>query len=194
MTSLTSFVLEKLRLSLRFAAITFVALLAFLPIEGHSYTPNIQYYYIDSAFNENQVILISLALDYIEYKVGCVEYREVREPGIFTVGSLDFYKLPGPIEEKEKGMVIGYYSTPIHNIFLSDKIYNGGDVLVDMPPSYFFKLIIHEVAHSLGMPGKHAFPKEFKEVSQLTPVVGKYSEPRYYEKDVQYLRKLVCGK
>lgn len=165
-----------------------------VPIEGHGYSPNVQYYYIDADFDEEQEVMIGLALEYIAFEVGCVEYRQVESPGLFEVGTLEFYRLPGPIREKGQGTVIGYYSTPIHNIFLSDQIYGESDELQDMPMPYFFKLIIHEVAHSLGMPGSHVYPREFAEISQLTPVIGHYSEPRYYERDVKYLRKLVCGK
>lgn len=154
--------------------------------------PNHRKYTISQAFNKQEQGLINAAAAHIEEKISCVCFEFVEEaedsPGVLKV-----YFMLSPVGG-DGFSYVGFFSRSENYILLTDKRMGADGLLRPMDNDFFYKVAIHEFGHWLGVPNEHAFDRSISDESQFTPVISDKSQPRLYEKDIDFLKNLVCNK
>ena len=145
-------------------------------------------YTISESFTEVEKEIIKAAADHINSNVDCtcLKYTET------DTDALAFVLMDRPEEDEDKGKrYIGFYEAKLNRIRITNKL-KRKDEYVPMAHSMFFKLVLHEIAHWLGMPGSHAFTEKYMRQSHLTPIIAHESAPKLYRKDIEYLEGMLC--
>lgn len=143
-------------------------------------------YYVDkNSFSEHQITLINRAVETFNEEFSCSCFRKVDYYKFKKV--LLFINLFGSEKTSDGFPTIGKYVDEDNVVYLKSRRKNGRYI----ENTLFFKTVLHELAHVLGMRG-HAFPVEENHSSQLTPVISKDSFPILYDRDASYIENNIC--
>lgn len=147
------------------------------------------YYYDLNALDADKHNIAIKALEIIKHDVGCIDFKPLENKVVAQDKIIVFVSLRY-LSENYVG--IQDEEARQHIIFVTNYSVSGNK-LTALEQSYILKVMLHELAHALGMPSQHPFDRSTSSENQLSPQISYTSPAKLSKEDVRYLSSLVCG-
>lgn len=150
------------------------------------------YYYVLDSFEESRKDVVIAALQHMEDEVSCLTFKpyskdkKINDNMILHFVSIDFFP----------DNFVGWSPTVFgtHVVVMANRGHDKDNTHPWLDNHFFFKLVLHEVSHALGMYGHVSKGEDAHATSHLSPVISYSTQKELFKKDVEYLEELVCEK
>lgn len=173
----------------RFGILFFALFLPFVSLASQK--PTQVYYYNIEGVDESRRTTTLEAIEHMDEAIKCVEFEPYDGQKVNNNKVLSYFSV-GNLG----GRVIGLFSSRSHMPIILLANHTSTKKLIDFPEDYFFKIVLHETAHALGMRGSHSghpFPIDKSGETHFSPGINVKTDKELSETDVKYLNLLLCG-
>jgi len=152
----------------------------------------VEYYYVLDGVDAASLGVVKSAITHMVDKIWCLyltEYDPAQHKENINKNMILHFVSVSALPSPVVGLRIEGLGTKM--LFLSNNGHDKKGALEPLDDEYKFKVILHELAHGLGM-NDHPFEREDAEMTLLSPVIASNSKAYLVPKDVEYITNMVC--